>query len=213
MQKKIIIILLIFISAYGCAYENHFHSSEQLNINYQKSKKWQSKIEARVGYFIFSNSKMRKVFDQGGIDIQLNGTCCMYKNIEIYGSIEYLERHGKSLEGHQKTKIQELPFNLGLKFSTLLHKNTSYYFTLGPRYFFVHVRNHSSFVDQNMRKNGLGCFANTGLNHFLCKNFLINIFGEYSYGRLHFHASKKYSYGQTAQIGGFVMGGGLGYLF
>jgi hypothetical protein len=64
-----------------------------------------------------------------------------------------------------------------------------------------------------MNKNGFGGFANMGFNFFPCKNLFIDVFGEYSYGRMHFHSSKTNSYGQTAQVGGFTFGAGLGYVF
>lgn len=213
LQKCFFILFIGLATSYGFASEENSFFLEGLDSDCQISQEWQPKVEAKIGYFFFSNSKMRKVFNRGGIDLQFNSTYPACKNFQIYGSVEYLEKHGKSLGGHQSTEIWAVPFSLGLKYQTSLCHNVSGYFTLGPRYFYIHVHNLSSYVDRNMQKTGLGFFANAGVNYFICNNLLIDLFGEYSYGRFHFHSSKKNTYEQTTQIGGFVIGGGLEYFF
>jgi hypothetical protein len=64
-----------------------------------------------------------------------------------------------------------------------------------------------------MSQNGLGGFVNMGFNFFPCRHLLVDVFGEYSYNRMHFHSSKTNSYGESAQVGGFAFGAGLGYAF
>ena len=170
-------------------------------------------IEFKAGYFFFSDAKMRNVYDKGGLDLQISGSYPVWRWIQIYGSVEYFERHGRSLGGHQKTSIWAIPLSLGPKLVARIHSSTHYYFTIGPRYFFVHAHNHSSFVDKTINQNGIGGFVGTGFNFFPSRHFLIDVFGEYSYCRLHFHPSKKNVYGRTAQVGGFAFGAGLGYAF
>lgn len=170
-------------------------------------------LNIKVGYFIFSDAKMRKIYNKGGLDVQISRSFPLWKWLYAYGSVEYLSRHGKSLNGHQKTKIWEVPLSLGLKAIIPFCQEIQYYLTLGPRYFFVHVHNRSSYVSRNLNKNDLGGFVNMGLNFFPCQNLQVDVFGEYSYGRLHFHSSKTHSYGRSVQIGGFTFGAGLGYAF
>lgn len=175
-------------------------------------------VEAKGGYFFFSDEKMRKIYDSGGLDLQLATSYPFYfwKNrvsFEIYASVEYLERSGRSLNYHQKTTIWEIPVNLGLKPLFVLSRWIHYYFALGPRYFYVHQHNRSLYVDKIQTKNGIGLFVNTGFNFILREHFLIDIFGEYSYSSIHCHPSKTNVYGQSIQLGGFTFGGGLGYVF
>lgn len=70
-------------------------------------------LEVKGGYFFFSDAKMRKIYDRGGLDLQLSGSYPLRRWVQIYGSVEYLERHGKSLEGDQKARIWEIPLSLG----------------------------------------------------------------------------------------------------
>ncbi len=175
-------------------------------------------IEVKTGYFFFSDSKMRKVYDSGGLDVQLcgsyplcNPTCSWTLN--AYGAVEYFQRSGKSIHGHQRTELWSVPVNIGIKPVYAINDNMQYYFAIGPRYFYIHQHNHSSFIYKNKSRNGVGFFVNTGINYLLCDHFVIDIFGEYSYAKTHFHGNKSRVYTRNIQIGGISFGGGIGYEF
>ncbi|MFI5334241.1 MAG: hypothetical protein ACHQT8_03635 [Chlamydiales bacterium] len=156
---------------------------------------------------------MRKIYDRGGLDVQLSGSFPLRKWLQIYGSVEYLERHGRSLAGEEKTRIWEVPLSLGLRPVIKISEKASYYFTLGPRYFFVRAHNNSPYVDRKIDQNGLGGFVNTGFYFFPMRHFFIDVFGEYSFKQMHFHSSKTNVYARKIEIGGFCFGLGLGYAF
>lgn len=174
-------------------------------------------FEVKAGYFFFSDSKMRKVYDRGGLDLQLCTThplCTVTRRWELhaYGALEYFQKSGKSINGNQKTSLWAVPVNIGLKPIYTINERMLYYFAVGPRYLYIHQHNHSSYVSKNNSRNGLGFFVNTGFNYLLCNGFVLDIFGEYSYAKIRFHA-KSGSYSRRIQVGGFTFGGGLGYEF
>ena len=226
MKRKIFVFVAIFISLF---LTEGFSEDEEYVIDFREevpivcppqeevpcicAKSPQPLLEFKAGYFIFSSEKLRKVYDQGGVDIQLSTSYPVWRWLQIYGSIEYLQRHGSSLNARQKTSIWEVPLSLGLKPVIEICQSMSYYLALGPRYFFVHAHNRSTFVDKNISQNGFGGFVNTGLHFFPVAHLLIDVFAEYSYGRLHFHPSKTNVYGRAVQVGGFAFGAGLGYAF
>lgn len=169
-------------------------------------------VEAKVGYFFFSDSTMSKIYNSGGLDLQLSGSYPMWEWLHLYGSLEYLEKKGKSLNSYQNTSIWEIPISIGIKPTIAISSHGSYYFSVGPRYFYVHQHNQSSYVQKGYGHNTVGCFVNTGFNCILWNHFLLDLFGEYSYGQVHISSSNQV-YGQKVQIGGFSFGGGLGYAF
>jgi outer membrane protein W len=174
-------------------------------------------IEAKGGYFFFASSKMRQVYDAGW-DIQLSSSIPVSRpfnklSLNIYGSIEFLRCSGNSTEEHDKTYIWELPINVGVKPIFLLSQQVQSYFSLGPRYFFIRQDNTSPYVDKNKSRNGLGLFVNAGFNFILRKHLVIDLFGEYSYAKTHFHSSTSNIYTRDIQVGGFTFGGSLGYFF
>lgn len=175
-------------------------------------------IEVKTGYFFFSNSKMRKVYDKGGLDIQLCVSHPLFNMssrwvLNAYGAVEYFYRSGKSINEHQKTSLWSVPINFGLKPVYKINDRMQYYCAIGPRYFLIEQHNHSSYVNKKKSSDGFGFFANTGFNYILCNNFVIDFFGEYSYAKIHSHGGKTNVYTRNIQIGGFTFGTGLGYEF
>lgn len=175
-------------------------------------------FEVKTGYFFFSNSKLRRIYDKGGLDIQL---CASYPLLNLtsrwtlnaYDAVEYFHRSGKSINGDQETSLWSTPFSIGLKPIYAIDANRQYYFAIGPRYFYIHQHNHSSYVYKNKSGKSFGLFVNTGFNYALCNHFVIDIFGEYSYAKMNFCDGRPRVYPRDIQIGGYTFGGGLGYEF
>lgn len=173
----------------------------------------QALVEVKAGYFFFTDHKMREIFNHGGFDGQLSVSIPLFWMIHLYAAGEYLEKSGHSRGGHQSTRIWEIPVSLGLRGVWRFCNDFSAYLTLGPRYFLVHVHNLSHFVPKSLHQHGCGGFANAGLLYTLCDHFTFDVFGEYSYKRLHFHSHKPNTQGHTVQVGGLTFGGGIGYSF
>lgn len=170
-------------------------------------------LEARGGYFIFSDPKMRKVFNSGGLDVQLLASAKIWKMLHIHGAVEYIERSGRSINGHQSTQIQIVPLSLGLKPVFPIGNALDYYLNIGPRFFFVHQHNKSKYVNRNVNEDGLGGFVGTGFFLHLNKRMILDLYGEYSYFMPQFDTSDKNVIAHKIQVGGFAIGGGLGYSF
>lgn len=175
-------------------------------------------VEVKTGYFSFTNSKLRKVFDSGGFDVQLCASYPLWNltsswTLNAYGAVEYFHLSGKSINEHQKTSVWSVPVNIGFKAAYTIDSDMQYYFAIGPRYFYINHHNDSEYVYKNKSENGFGFFVNTGFNYILCDHFVIDAFGEYSYAKAHFHSGKSHVYTRNIQIGGFTFGGGLGYEF
>lgn len=175
-------------------------------------------FEVKTAYFIFSDSKMRKIYDRGGLDVQL---CASYPILNLingwtlnaYGAVEYFHRTGKSVNGDQKTSLWSVPVNIGLKSDYEINADSQYTFAIGPRYLYLDQHNSSTYVYKNRSRNGLGFFVNTGFNYTLSDGWAIDIFGEYTWAKMHFHGGESNIYTRNIQVGGFTFGGGLGYEF
>lgn len=174
-------------------------------------------VELKGGYFIFANKKMHKVYDNGG-QVQLSGTypltnLCDCFRLDLYGSVGYQHSSGKSIGEHQKTSIWQVPVDLGLRPVFTMTPSLQLYASLGPRYFYIHQHNSSSYVYKDKGRSGIGLFVNTGFNYLICQNLILDVFGEYSYEKTHFHRHDSQYYTRDLQVGGYTIGAGLGYQF
>lgn len=172
-------------------------------------------ISFKTGYFFFTSEKMRRVYKNGGLDLQFSACYPIHRSFRAYGSFEYLKKLGHSIKGHQSTSFEAFPLSLGLQkiAKIIFFVPIDCYFSVGPRYFITNVKNHSSYVSKHMPSNGFGGFANTGILLRLYSHWNLNLFGEYSYARLHYSSSVKNSQSHTVQAGGLTFGGGLVYVF
>jgi hypothetical protein len=171
-------------------------------------------LEIKPGYFFFADHTLRKIYHSGGFEIQGSATYPLHKMLAVYGSLGYMQVHGKSLHGHQKTSMFQIPFDVGLRAVADWGERASGYLSIGPRYFYVHQHNDSTYVNRNVRQSGLGFFVNGGCNVIAYDRFLLGIFGEYAFEQKSFTSTIPYVYGRkNVQIGGFTFGASIGYEF
>lgn len=170
-------------------------------------------LETKASYFFFSNSKMNKVYQNGGFQLQLSGSYPIWKILQLYSSIGYSHAWGRSISFHQRSSIEQLSIDLGLKPVFTINSFAKYYLALGPRYFYMHQQNHSSYVSSTINKSGAGLFTNTGFNISPCPHLIIDIFGEYTYEPINITSSRANVYGTKTQLSFFSFGAGIGYNF
>jgi hypothetical protein len=170
-------------------------------------------LETKASYLFFASSNMSKVYRDGGFQVQLSGSCPIWRGLQVYGNIGFSEAWGKSLSFRQHTSLWQISVDLGLKPILTVASFAQYYFAVGPRYFYIHQRNSSSYVNPTVTKSGVGLFVNTGFNLFPISHLVINIFGEYAYEPVHFSPSRSNVYGKGIQLSFFSVGAGIGYTF
>ena len=170
-------------------------------------------LETKTSYFFFASSDATKVYPNGGFQVQLSGCYPIWRGLQVYGSTGFSKAWGHSRSFHQNTSLWQLSLDLGLKPIFTIAHYAQYYFSIGPRYFYAHQHNHSSYVNKIIVKNGAGLFVNTGFNFYPMPHLIIDIFGEYTYEPAHFSPSRVNVYGGSTQLSFFSFGGGIGYAF
>jgi hypothetical protein len=211
-------VLVSTLSWADCTYDDPFYCQEDECCGFFDGE---SLLELKVGYFYFLDDRLNRVYDGGGFDTQLSYTHPFSNYLNVYASVEYLVATGKSLGARERTVIQEVPLSLGIQPFYYINPCLKAYFTAGPRYFFVFQRNYSAFVDHHVYQDGIGFFLNLGFMYQFYENFYVDLFGEYSYGKLRFHAKhddpirdiNKFETGHCVDVGGITGGIGFGVSF
>ena len=208
--KKVLFYHLLFFAVFNLG-----QAQEQIHSYRRKEADWAS-VEMKIGYFTFASSKMRNIYQEGGIDLQISSTFSFISNpyVKLYASLEYSEKQGYSLFSHSLTRFWQIPFSFGLRYLFFINSNARYYITLGPRFFFAQQKNFSSYVDKIVNTGGVGGFAQTGFKFLFCKErCFIDLFGEYSYEYAKPKKHDKNVNVRHLQIGGFTGGVGVGVFF
>lgn len=171
-------------------------------------------LEIKPGYFFFSNHTLRKIYHHGGFEIQGSASYQLWEMLALYGSLGYLHVNGKSLQGDQKTSIFQIPLDVGLRAIADFDECIKGYLSIGPRFFYFHQHNDSTYVNRNIHRGGVGFFLNGGCNFIKNDRFLLGVFGEYAFERESFKSKIPNVYGiPNVQIGGFTFGASVGFVF
>lgn len=171
-------------------------------------------LEIKPSYFFFSTAPMKDIYNHGGFEIQGSVSVPVCHKLDMYGSVGYRKVSGHALNTCEKTNLNVIPVDIGLKPIFNFCERFYYFFAIGPRYFHFHQHNKSPYVTCKINGNGIGFFINTGCNVQLSNCMLLGMFGEYSYEKKKIcpDMPNVYSNGNV-QIGGFAFGASLGYAF
>lgn len=171
-------------------------------------------LEIKPSYFLFSSSPMNDIYNNGGFEIQGSASLPLCNYLDLYVSIGYRGAWGHALNTFEKTSLTVMPVDIGLRPIFNFHGRFYYFFTVGPRYFYLHQHNKSPYVDRKIHGNGIGFFINTGFNVQLVDSLLLGIFGEYSYEKKTISSKMQNVFSNgSIQLGGFALGLSLGYAF
>jgi len=171
-------------------------------------------LEIKPSYFFFTASPLKDIYHRGGFEVQGSVSAPVCNHLDLYGSIGYRKASGYALNTCEKTTISVMPIDFGIKPVFNVCERLYYFFAVGPRYFYLHQRNCSPYVDCIVKGSGIGLFVNTGFNVLLAEHFLLGIFGEYSYEKKTICPSRPNVYSNgSVQLGGFAFGVSFGYAF
>lgn len=171
-------------------------------------------LEIKPSYYLFSTSPMNDIYNDGGFEIQGSASVPFCNYLDLYGSIGYRKAWGHALSTCEKTSLNVIPIDIGLKPIFNFCERFYYFFAIGPRYFHFHQRNNSPYVDCKIKGNGIGLFVNSGCNVLLADCLLLGIFGEYSYEKKAICPKRPNVFSNgSVQMGGFAFGLSLGYAF
>lgn len=175
------------------------------------------RLDANIGYFQPTSGYFRKVI-KGGTYYQLMAT---YKCSDCFGvvfGVDYFSKEGRSTGTHSKTKLTLVPLTLGIKATSILYTfcNCSHvlqgYVLLGPRWYLARATNHVDYLPHHNNAQGFGGVIGAGLE-YLTGCFSLNTFLNYSQANLHTHSSRENFKNPHMNVGGFVIGAGVGFNF
>ncbi len=163
------------------------------------------RFDGRVAAFFPTNHIFRQLYGKAIASFEIEAARSFCDDFELWGNINWLCSHGKTLTFHDRTNFQNLNLSFGGKQIFCLDKCTQFYLGLGLNAAYVRVHNHSEFVRNKVYKYGVGGLAKAGFYFEPLDNLYFEAFTDYLYQVIHFE--------KHTQIGGFKVGGGIGVHF
>ena len=164
----------------------------------------------RVAAFRPSSKLFRKIYKDWGAIYQLESNKRIFECSDLYGwaNVGYYSESGHSRGIREKTRISLVPITLGLKYMICILPNTSAYLGIGGGGTFVHIHDHDHFLEHT-NKTAWGGILKSGIRYNFLECTFLDLFVDYSYMHLQFHSNHR----KNANVGGLMIGGGIGIYF
>ena len=177
-------------------------------------------VVARVSYFLPESSSLQNVSYNGGAYYQVTGTVPMYdgdlfalRGLNFWWAVDYFYKSERSTRFNNRGHIQMVPITAGLKYIYPAY-NFRPYLGAGFKYYFVKIHNSSPFLQENIRRNGLGGTIEIGLLTFLARYLVMDLFLTYSFKQFNsYFINSRNVINYSFNVGGLNIGGGLGLKF
>lgn len=177
-------------------------------------------LEFKAAYFLPTDSVFKHIYHNGSAlwGPELTVQLCENKNWYGFASIDYFQKHGRSLGLCDATKVSLLPLGVGLKyFVPVWCDRADFYLGLGFQPVYVRTKNCAELVSTKQSRWGFGGIAKAGTYWYLPCNFVIDLFVDYSFVKVGCKNSCTSSAGtvtsRKANVSGAIFGGGIGYRF
>lgn len=170
----------------------------------------------KPGYLYFTNSEMRRFFNDGGFSFRLESGCRVYKPLIVWLDMGYFQKEGAAIGGGQRLDIKLGSITIGLKAIHYFADWAAIYLGAGPRLMLMHLKNDAPFIRADDRGIGFGLGSNCGFWLFpipAWKNFYIDAFADYSYKELSIDEDEFTSVDNDVDVSSLTAGIGIGIRF
>ena len=168
-------------------------------------------IEGRGGFFYFQDNLPRKIYGQGCLDLEAEGSIFFKKNLGAWLNFNYNFASGNSIELQNKTSLTMLSLSLGPKAYLFAQEKHLFnpYLGIGVLGLLVKTSDHSPYLPQLTTRYKIGGVAKSGI--FMIKGSIcLDLFFDYYISNIRSIASAEKN---PINMGGFKTGLGMGYVF
>lgn len=170
-------------------------------------KDWE--IEGRAAAFNPTSHRFRQIYREWSGEYQVEVAKMFNCNWGAFFNATFLSESGRSSLG-DKTHLRLYPLSLGVKYQRNIWKCFDIYAGLGITYTILHIHDHNEFVHEHIRDQNVGGIVKTGFYYNVSKCMFLDFFADYRFQDFHFHHSDRVERLHT-EVGGFSLGGGIGF--
>lgn len=179
---------------------------------------WDIILEFKGAYFRSTDCRFKQIYNKGGAlyGPEVTFQLCECKPWYGFASIDYLAKRGRSIGLCSSTKVRMLPLALGVKYLKPV-RCAELYAGLGFQAVNLRTSNCSPDVAIMTSKWGYGGIAKFGAYFDLCRDFVLDVFVDYSFVGVGKPQLCQPLFGSIfplrANLNGVIFGVGFGYRF
>jgi hypothetical protein len=173
-------------------------------------------LQLRGAAFIPFKHQLREIYGDGLPTMEVEGSYCLMKNkwahcdqLLLWDNVGWTSKAGKSIGFNYYTKLNLIPFSIGLSYQVNFLRYCDFYVGIGPSLSLLRIKNYDGFRTTHFNRNEFGFTTKTGFRFTFCTNFFFDIFGDYFYTKF-----RKMNHDPIQNIdnhfSGFFIGGGFG---
>ncbi len=171
-------------------------------------------IEGRVSYFRPQDKILRKIYGDGWPDYQFLLGHYFTSRWSLLALGGYRERTGHAINFYTKTKVQEVPVTLEVRYNYICCPCWKLYLGVGPSVLFFRETIYLPRAKVHNSKEVFGGYAETGTLINIYKHAVLDIFVGYScHAKQRFTSAVNNGSGASLKLGGPQAGLGLRYHF
>ena len=179
-------------------------------------------IEARVAYYHPSSNRVRRIYNNGWADYQLEISKGIFRDWRIWTGVSGFSEKGRSIGFKDHTRLQLIPVYLGIKYFFPLCNGFKIYAGGAACYSFLRIKDDSDYVHRHTHKNDWGGLIQSGVTYNFWNCAYISAFADYFFQEFKFHDSYRSSYScyhsgyierNKLDMSGYKIGVGIGMTF
>ena len=156
------------------------------------------------------SSTFRKIYKVSPTNA-VEATFFLPKNFNLWMSFLYLSKNGRSIPEEDKTHIEIMPLSFGFKYNIVLNF-FDFSLGVGPCYSWLRIKDKSEFVDQITKKQNLGAMFKANIKYRV-KKLYFSVFLDYFFQHFHFSTKNEGIKRHSTDVGGLLLGFGIGKSF
>lgn len=168
---------------------------------------------ARAGYFFFSNSDARKIYDQGAPTLELEYKYWFLPRYAVWTNLNVIWASGKTKALSSTSHITMTTTSVGVQeFFPCRRGRLKPYVGFGMTIAYVRTKDHTDYLPQTTVRWSLGCVGKLGALFLFSERIFGDFFFDYYYQPTRTRKSGSFS-DDFIDLGGGRIGWATGYRF
>lgn len=177
------------------------------------------KIEGKVSYFYPTSTLLRHIYQQGGVDYQIEASYKLVPSWDIFAGVDFFSKSGQSVGEKESTKIRITPIFVGVYYHLppfcLGQFSSNVYGGLAGTVHLLRIDNEpkSTLIRTHLERTGVGARFIVGWRTLFSDCLSATIFGDYTLQKMSAYTAEAPIEGSHLELSGFRFGVGAGVNF